>query len=98
MDLLTLMTVAVLVGWLATLIMYREIDQVSLRDFAVAVLGAALAGGLLAPLFEISVTGEYGLTILGTLVAWVGATTLLGLVNLLRFGSVRCTRRPAARG
>ena len=99
MDVVTLLTVAVLVGWLATLILHAEVDHVSVVNFSIAIIGAAVAGGLIAPSLGISPTGEYGLSLLGTLISWAGATTLLGLVNLARYGRLRCRRRsprPAA--
>jgi uncharacterized membrane protein YeaQ/YmgE (transglycosylase-associated protein family) len=97
MDVVTLLTVAVLVGWLATLSLQARIDQLSVVDFSVAVTGAALAGGVLAPYLGISPTGEYGLTLSGTLISWAGATALLAVVNLLRYGRLQCERRSAAR-
>jgi len=96
MNVPALLTMAVLVGWLATLITHAETDDVSLPDFAMAVCAAALAGGLLAPVLGVSATGEFGLTLWGTLFSWACATLLLGTLNLLRFGSLRRNRR--ARG
>src|SRR5438105_8194389 len=93
MNVPALLTMAVLVGWLATLITHAETDDVSLPDFAMAVCGAALAGGLLAPVLGVSATGEFGLTLSGTLFSWACATLLLGTLNLLRFGSLRRNRR-----
>lgn len=95
MDIVTLLTVAVLVGWLATLLLQGKNEDVSLVDFSVAVTGAALAGGLLAPTLGISPTGEYGLSPSCTLISWGGATTLLAVVNLLRYGRLRERRRSA---
>jgi uncharacterized membrane protein YeaQ/YmgE (transglycosylase-associated protein family) len=95
MDTVTLLTVAVLVGWLATLILQGKNEDVLLFDFSIAVTGAALAGGLLAPTLGISPTGEYGLSLSCTLISWGGATTLLTVVNLLRFGRLRERRRSA---
>src|SRR5205085_1130370 len=45
MDVVTLLTVAVLVGWLATLILLGKNDDVYVCDFSIAVMGAALLGG-----------------------------------------------------
>ena len=95
MDVVTLLTVAVLVGWLATLSLQARIDNLSVVDFSIAVTGAALAGGLLAPFLGISPTGQYGLTLLGTLISWAGATALLAIANLLRHGRLQCERRSA---
>src|SRR5205809_745188 len=96
MNVPTLLTMAVLVGWLATLITHAETDDVSLPDFAIAVCAAALAGGLLAPVLGISATGEFGFTLSGTLFSWACATLVLGTLNLLRFGSLRRNRRAGA--
>ncbi|TLY96490.1 MAG: hypothetical protein E6K36_04100 [Gammaproteobacteria bacterium] len=96
MNVPALLTMAVLVGWLATLITHAETDDVSLPDFAIAVCAAALAGGLLAPVLGISATGEFGFTLSGTLFSWACATLVLGTLNLLRFGSLRRNRRAGA--
>jgi uncharacterized membrane protein YeaQ/YmgE (transglycosylase-associated protein family) len=93
MHIVTLSIVSVLVGWLATLILLSDLDSLSLLDLGVSIAGAALVGGLLAPFFGISTTGEYGLTLLGTFMAWLGAVSLLALVNLLRHGHILCGRR-----
>jgi len=95
MDVAALLIVAVLVGWLATLILHVEIAEVSLVDFSVAIVGAVLAGVVLAPCLGISPTGEYGLSLAGTVLAWAGAMTLLALINLLRYGRLRRQRRSA---
>ena len=48
MNVLAMLILAVQVGWLATLIMHTEVDNVSLLDFFVGVIGAGLVAGLLA--------------------------------------------------
>jgi uncharacterized membrane protein YeaQ/YmgE (transglycosylase-associated protein family) len=93
MNIVTLSVVALLVGWLATLILHSDVESLSLLDLGVGVAGAALVGGLLAPFFGISTTGEYGLTLSGTFVSWLGAMSLLALVNLARHGHIQCERR-----
>jgi uncharacterized membrane protein YeaQ/YmgE (transglycosylase-associated protein family) len=89
MDILILLTVAVLTGWLTTLLLHRRIDNVSLLDFAIAITGAALTGGLLAPSLGIAITGEFGLTLAGTLATWAGAMILLAIANLTRFRTIQ---------
>lgn len=100
MDVVALMTEAVIVGWLATLILHAEVEHICVFDFALAVIGATLAGGLLAPRLGIFLTGEFGLTLLGALVSWSGALLLLALANLVRDGRLvrerRSRRRTAA--
>lgn len=93
MHIMTLSAVSVLVGWLSTLILLCDLDNFSLLDFGVGVTGAALAGGLLAPLFGISITCEYGLALSGTFISWLGAMSLLALVNLARHRHILCGRR-----
>jgi len=93
MNIVTLSIVALLVGWLATLILHSDLDSLSLLDLGVGVTGAALVGGLLAPFFGISTTGKYGFTLSGTSVSWLGAMSLLALVNLARHGHILCRRR-----
>ncbi|TLY69391.1 MAG: hypothetical protein E6K46_08975 [Gammaproteobacteria bacterium] len=97
MDAITLLTVAVLVGWLATLILLGKNEDVYVCDFSIAVAGAALAGGLIAPSLGISPTGEYGLSLSCTLISWAGATALLAAANLLRYGRLRGDRRRSTR-
>jgi uncharacterized membrane protein YeaQ/YmgE (transglycosylase-associated protein family) len=77
MNIVTLSIVAVLVGWLATLILHSDVDSLSLLDLAVGVAGAAVVGGLLAPFF----------------ISWLGAMSVLALVNLARHGHIQCRRR-----
>jgi uncharacterized membrane protein YeaQ/YmgE (transglycosylase-associated protein family) len=82
--------VALLAGWLATLLLQTDVNKLSLLDVIVGITGAALVGGLLAPVMGISTVGEYGFTLSGTLVSWLGAISLLALVNLARHGHIRC--------
>jgi len=44
MNIVTLSIVAVLVGWLATLILHSDIDSLSLLDGGIGITGAALGG------------------------------------------------------
>jgi len=92
-NILMLSIVVVLVGWLATLILQSDANSLSLLDLAVGVTGAALVGGLFGPFFGISTTGEYGFTLSGTFLSWLGALSLVALVNLVRHGHIQCGRR-----
>ena len=84
MNMLTLLILAVVVGWLATLIMQSDVRKVSARNFIVAVIGAWLGARFLAPSFGISPITEYGFGMAGTLVSWVAAIVLLAVVKLAR--------------
>lgn len=95
MNVIVMSIIAVLVGWIATLIMHTD-EDVALLDFCIGVFGAGVVGGLLAPALGFSATGEFGLTLGGTLSSWVGATLLLAIFNLMRFGTLRRPRGAAA--
>jgi len=97
MNVIAMLILAVQVGWLATLIMHTEVDNVSLLDFCLGVIGAGLVGGLLAPACGILTMGDYGFTALGAFVSWVGAMSLLAIVNLGRYGKVRSGSPPTRR-
>jgi uncharacterized membrane protein YeaQ/YmgE (transglycosylase-associated protein family) len=90
MSVMTLLILSLPVGWLATLILHSDIGSVSLLDFATGVIGAGIAGGLVAPVLGTPLIGESGFTLLGTLTAWVGAMSVLAVTNLMRRGRLRC--------
>jgi len=90
MSIVTLLIAALLAGWLATLILQSDLDRLSLLDVTVGVAGAALVGGLLAPVLGISTWGEYGFSLSGVFMSWMGAMSLLVVVNLARHGRIRC--------
>ncbi|TLY59329.1 MAG: GlsB/YeaQ/YmgE family stress response membrane protein [Gammaproteobacteria bacterium] len=84
MDIVTLLVLVLLVGWLATLIMETDVQKVSLLNFVVGMVGAWLGGGVLAPRFGISAISEYGFSMAGTLVSLVAALFLLAVVKFAR--------------
>jgi uncharacterized membrane protein YeaQ/YmgE (transglycosylase-associated protein family) len=92
MHAVTFMTEVLILGWLATLVLHLEIEHIRIRDFLIAVSGAA-AGGLLAPQLGISLTGEFGLTLTGLAVSFAGAMALLAAANLVRYGRPLRERR-----
>jgi uncharacterized membrane protein YeaQ/YmgE (transglycosylase-associated protein family) len=90
MSVMMLLILSLPVGWLATLILHSDIGSVSLLDFATGVMGAGIAGGLVAPVLGMPLIGEYGFTLLGTLTSLVGAMSVLAVTNLMRRGQLRC--------
>jgi uncharacterized membrane protein YeaQ/YmgE (transglycosylase-associated protein family) len=79
-----------LVGWLASMVMRRNAQQGALMNIVVGIVGAFL-GGLL---FNFLGTGgstinNNDFSLNGLLVAFIGAVVLLGIVNLVRRGSIR---------
>ena len=78
----------VVIGYLGSLIMRSDADRGAVISVAAGVLGALLAGRLLAPLLGGSPgRGFFSLSTL--LVSLLGAIALVGLVNVLRRGRLR---------
>ena len=77
-----------LLGWIASIIM-RTDGQSVLLNVVVGIVGAMLAGFLLAPLFGESTINSNNFSLGGLLISLAGAVILLGIVNLFRRGTVR---------
>lgn len=88
MSTMAVVLMALVLGWLSTLFLVRDVTRVELTDFTIAASGA-LATALLLPRVGFEVWGEYGLR-LSTL-ATMGAAAVLTLVtaNLARGRGIR---------
>jgi uncharacterized membrane protein YeaQ/YmgE (transglycosylase-associated protein family) len=79
-----------LVGWLASIVMRTDAQQGALLNIVVGIIGAML-GGFLFNLLGIGGANinnsDFSLSAL--IVSFIGAVVLLGIVNLVRRGSVR---------
>ena len=60
-----------------------------LLNIVVGVVGALLAGFLLAPLFGVGTINQSNFSLPSLLVSLLGAIILLAIVNLVRRGAVR---------
>lgn len=78
-----------ILGWIASMIMRTDAQQGALLNIIVGIVGAVLAGLLLAPLFGTGTINQGDFSISGLLVSLLGAVVLLGIVNLFRRGAVR---------
>jgi uncharacterized membrane protein YeaQ/YmgE (transglycosylase-associated protein family) len=78
-----------LVGWVASLIMRTDAQQGVFLNVVVGIVGAALAGWLIAPRIGAGTINEGSFSLMSILVSLIGAVLLLAIVNLLRRGSVR---------
>lgn len=88
MSLFVWLTLGVVIGYLGSLIMRSDADRGAILSAAAGILGALLAGSLLAP--ELGESPRQGFFSLSTvLVSLLGAVILVGLVNLLRRGRIR---------
>jgi uncharacterized membrane protein YeaQ/YmgE (transglycosylase-associated protein family) len=80
------------IGYLARLIMRCEADCGALLGTVAGILGAMIAGRLLAPLVG-GVPGQSFFTVSAVLVSLLGAVALVAAVNLLRRGGIRYLAR-----
>jgi len=85
MGLIIWLIVGGVVGWLASLVMRTDAQQGVFLNIVVGIVGAFL-GGLI---FSGGTINQAPLSIAAILVSLVGAVILLGVVNLLRRGSLR---------
>lgn len=89
MGLIILLVVGGLIGWVASMIMRTDGQQGIFLNIVVGIIGAVLAGFIITPLIggEPITSGAINLT--SILVSLLGAVVLLGIVNLVRRGTVR---------
>lgn len=77
------------IGWLASIMMKTDGQQGIILNVVVGIIGAFLGGWFLAPMVGTGTINQNDFSIPALLVSFVGAAVLLGIVNLIRRGSVR---------
>ena len=79
-----------LVGWLASIVMRTDAQQGTILNIVVGIVGA-FVGGFLFNMLGLggSNINNNDFSLGGLLVAFIGAVVLLGIVNLVRRGTVR---------
>jgi len=79
-----------LVGWLASMVMKTDAQQGTILNIVVGIVGAFL-GGFVFNLLGIggSSINNNDFSLSALVVAFIGAVILLGIVNMVRRGSVR---------
>jgi len=79
-----------LVGWLASIVMRTDEQQGALINIVVGIVGAFL-GGLVFNFIGIggATINSNDFSLGALLVSFIGAVVLLGIINLMRPGSVR---------
>jgi uncharacterized membrane protein YeaQ/YmgE (transglycosylase-associated protein family) len=87
MSILVWLVVAIVIGSLGSLIMRCNAERSCVLSTLTGILGALLAGPLLAPLLG-GTSGEGLLYLNALLVSLLGAVVLIALVNLLRLGRI----------
>jgi uncharacterized membrane protein YeaQ/YmgE (transglycosylase-associated protein family) len=74
-----------LVGWLASIVMRTDAQQGTILNIVVGIIGALIGGFL----FGANTINQSSFNLTALLVSFIGAVILLGIVNLVRRGSVR---------
>jgi uncharacterized membrane protein YeaQ/YmgE (transglycosylase-associated protein family) len=83
MGVIVWLIVGGIVGWVASIIMKTNAQQGVLTNVVVGILGAFLGGQLLGRSINT------GISFRSFLVSLIGASLLLGVINLIRRGRVR---------
>jgi uncharacterized membrane protein YeaQ/YmgE (transglycosylase-associated protein family) len=88
-NLILILIVGGLIGWIASIVMRTNAQQGVLLNIVVGIVGALLAGFLLAPLFGTGNITQGDFSLPALLVSLLGSVVLLAIVNLFRRGAVR---------
>jgi len=88
-NLIIVIIVGGILGWLASKIMNTDAQQGIFLNIVVGIIGALLAGLILSPLFGIPPITSGAFSIGALLISLLGAIILLAIVNMFRRGRVR---------
>lgn len=89
MNILIMLIVGGVIGWLASMVMRTDGQQGIFLNIVVGIVGSMLAGFLVTPLLGGAPITTGALDIRSLVVSFIGALILLAIVNLVRRGSVR---------
>ena len=89
MNLILWLIAGAVIGYFASRIMRTNSQQGLLLDIVVGVVGAALAGWFLTPIFGIGTINQNDFSLPALLVSLLGAVVLLAIVRLLTGRSLR---------
>ena len=89
MNLIIWLVVGGVLGWLASLVMRTDGQQGIFLNIVVGIIGALIAGFVIAPMFGTGTINTSDFSLSGLLVSFIGAVVLLAIVNMFRRGSVR---------
>jgi uncharacterized membrane protein YeaQ/YmgE (transglycosylase-associated protein family) len=87
MNMIIWLVVGGLIGWVASMVMRTDGQQGLFLNVIVGVVGAAIGGWFLSPLFGVSTINQSNFSVPGLLVSLGGAVILLAIVNLVRRGA-----------
>ena len=89
MEIIVLLIVGGVIGWLASLIMRTDAQQGVLLNIVVGIVGSALAGLFLSPLLGAAPITSGVISLTSIVISLLGAVVLLAAVNLVRRGWMR---------
>jgi uncharacterized membrane protein YeaQ/YmgE (transglycosylase-associated protein family) len=89
MNIILMLIVGGLIGWIASIIMRTNAQQGVILNIIVGIVGALLAGLLLAPMLGTGTLTQGDFSLPSLLVSLLGAVVLLAIVNLFRRRAVR---------
>lgn len=89
MNIILIIIIGGILGWLASLVMRTDAQQGLLLNIVVGIVGAVLGGLLISPLLGSAPITSGSFDISSLVVSFLGALILLAIVNLFRRGSVR---------
>lgn len=89
MNLIIILIVGGVLGWLASIVMRTDAEQGIFLNVVVGIIGALLAGVILSPFIGGAPITSGALDIRSLITSFLGAVVLLGIINLVRRGRVR---------
>ena len=89
MDIIIMLIVGGIIGWLASILMKTDGQQGIILNIVVGLVGAVLAGFLITPLIGGVPITEGAFDLRSLIASFIGAVVLLAIVNMFRRGSVR---------
>lgn len=89
MNILLILVVGGILGWLASLIMRTDAQQGIILNVVVGIIGALIAGVLITPLIGGAPITSGAFDIRSLIASLIGAIFLLAVLNLVRRGTPR---------
>lgn len=89
MNLIIILIVGGILGWLASILMRTDAQQGIFLNIVVGIVGALVAGFLVTPLIGGAPITSGAFDIRSLIASFIGAVLLLGVINLFRRGRVR---------
>lgn len=89
MNLILVIVVGGILGWLASIVMRTDAQQGIFLNIVVGIVGALVAGFLVTPLIGGAPITSGAFDIRSLFTSFIGAVILLGVINLFRRGRVR---------